>query len=326
MTRRPILSLLAATLLAPAAATAASGETWEITSQMEMPGMPFAMPPTTQRFCKPAGDWTNPPAQQEKSSDCKVTDVKRSGNTMRWKVACTGKQKMSGDGEMTWTASAYTGAMNMHTGDGDMKMKTRGRKLGTPCDPGAQKRELDARVAQIQGQAREQQAQAARQQAEICEKAGQDMSVEMFLPPADRTPAYCTDATRKGGFCDRLRTRPGFRKFYGDGQGKERQAKAGTLCHLGFPALQATLCKEALQPEDLDFIGLACPAQTKALVKRECAGRTYTGEGGNAVSEKYRGFCSRYAAEELRQEGAKRKAVDGAADQGKQLLKGVLGF
>ena len=43
-----------------AKAQAAPGEFWEITSKMEMAGMPFAMPETTSRICIPTGSESDP--------------------------------------------------------------------------------------------------------------------------------------------------------------------------------------------------------------------------------------------------------------------------
>ena len=70
-----------------AAAYAAPGEYWEVTNKMEMPGMPFAMPATTQKVCISKGSESNP----EKTSgdkSCKMTDVKTVGNKTTWKARC----------------------------------------------------------------------------------------------------------------------------------------------------------------------------------------------------------------------------------------------
>ena len=53
-----------------------TGELWEITSQMNIPGMPAGMGGQTQRVCQ--GDDPERRAESEKDQkDCKVTDKKQ---------------------------------------------------------------------------------------------------------------------------------------------------------------------------------------------------------------------------------------------------------
>ena len=89
------LLVLTAVLVVPISARAAEPVQmrpglWEITVTMEMPGMPFQLPPTVTQQCvtpQEAKEQGMPPQAQ----DCTVTDMKRTGNKVTWKVACTGQ-------------------------------------------------------------------------------------------------------------------------------------------------------------------------------------------------------------------------------------------
>ena len=84
---------------------------WEVTTKMEMPGMPMAMPAQTSRMCT---------AKNRKDEDliprrenCKLLESNRSGNKITYKMACTGKDAMNITGEMTYGANSYEGKMMM---------------------------------------------------------------------------------------------------------------------------------------------------------------------------------------------------------------------
>ncbi|MDO8754231.1 MAG: DUF3617 family protein, partial [Anaerolineales bacterium] len=69
------------------AAVGAPGEWWEVAAKMEMPGMPFTMPSTTTKVCIAKGA-VNDPNQSMHDKECKMTDVKTSGNKTSWKMRC----------------------------------------------------------------------------------------------------------------------------------------------------------------------------------------------------------------------------------------------
>lgn len=303
-------TLALAALLAPAlsAAQTEPGEEWEQTTQMEMKGMPFAMPATTWKFCKPLGDFTEPP-QARKDGDCKTTEVSRSGHTMRWKVVCTGQEKMEGEGEMTWSGQSYTGKMDMHMAQGDMSMKMSGKRLGKACDAAKLKRD----VAALQKRAEEQQQMST---AMICQGAVDQLTPSTFTGD----PPLCKDTVKRDEFCARARSSKGYQilKARQDGLSLESAVK---LCKLDLAKLEAGLCASALADKDVRYLGPNCPDETRVLAKAECAGKSFSG-----VNAGYREFCTKYAADELVKEGAKQKGKDAAVEQGKKLLKGVLGF
>lgn len=106
---------------------------WEITSKAEMSGMPMQMPAQKVTICVDAKNKDKPPIGADNS--CKFSNQKTSGNTMTWKMECTGQAKMTGEGSMSFSGDSYTGSstMNMDMGGGEiMKMKNSysGKRLG----------------------------------------------------------------------------------------------------------------------------------------------------------------------------------------------------
>jgi hypothetical protein len=109
--------------------------------QMEMAGAPMQMPPmktlqciTPEQVKDPAAALARGPQGRGGPQDCKVSDYKQTGNTMTWKMACTGQQAMTGTGEMTFKDDTYVGTMKMDSPQGQMTMKMSGKRLGD-CPP-----------------------------------------------------------------------------------------------------------------------------------------------------------------------------------------------
>jgi Protein of unknown function (DUF3617) len=133
---RVIVAMAALTLAVTLVAQSPMREgQWEIVGQMEMPGMPMKMPEMKTTRCITGEELKNPastlatnPNPNDKS--CKATDQKFDGNKVTWKMACTGAQAMTGDGEMVFQGDSYTGRMNMTTAQGAMTMKYSGKRLG----------------------------------------------------------------------------------------------------------------------------------------------------------------------------------------------------
>ena len=122
------------TLALPAVA-AGEGEWWEMTTKMEMPGMP-AMPggPPT-KFCRVKGDEAKP-VKSDDDKNCAVTNVKNVGNTMTFNMKCTGKDAMTGSGEITSTPTSFNQKIKMRSGGDDMVMVSTGKRVGGACKAG----------------------------------------------------------------------------------------------------------------------------------------------------------------------------------------------
>ncbi len=108
---------------------------WEITVETEMVGMPdmpkMNVPPQTHRQCLSKEDLV--PQSKEASKECKITDVSESGDTISWKIICSGKNgSMEGTGEITYNGDSLEGFMNMDIKGTDMKIrnKMKGHRIG----------------------------------------------------------------------------------------------------------------------------------------------------------------------------------------------------
>ena len=131
-----VLAVLIAALAASCPVSAqGKDELWEISSKMDMPGMPMAMPPQVNRVCvgKNRKDEDLVPRQ----SDCRMVDSKRTGSKFTYKMECTGNEPMTMVGEMTFGTNAYDGQMRMtmtKTND-TMNMAVSGKRVGDCTAP-----------------------------------------------------------------------------------------------------------------------------------------------------------------------------------------------
>jgi uncharacterized protein DUF3617 len=120
--------------LACAASTSASAQArddlWEVSTKMEMPGMPMAIPPQTNRVCiaKNKKDEDFIPKQ----GNCRMVDSKRAGNTFTYRMECTGDHAGTVDGTIIFGNNAYDGQMKMTMkGSSDAMTTTfRGKRIG----------------------------------------------------------------------------------------------------------------------------------------------------------------------------------------------------
>ena len=107
---------------------------WEITTTMDMPGLPYKMPPTTMNHC-----YTKDDVKDQKkvvagdNKDCTVTDMKTSGNKVSWKMKCTGQSAGSFSGETVMGKDSYESVMKMQseaTKGKTMTTKMKAKRLG----------------------------------------------------------------------------------------------------------------------------------------------------------------------------------------------------
>ena len=133
-----LAGLLAVTLSAPGIALGqGKDDLWEVTTKMEMPGMPMAMPAQTNRFCIAKGGKDED--YVPKRENCKMLESKRTGNKVTYKMACTGKEAMTVAGETTFGTNAYDGRMAMSgKADGqsfEMSQTYSGKRVGDCTSP-----------------------------------------------------------------------------------------------------------------------------------------------------------------------------------------------
>jgi uncharacterized protein DUF3617 len=109
---------------------------WEITTRMEMPGMPAGTGSHTVQHCVTKQDAEDPRRTLPKDDRCTIGDYKTSGNTVTWTMQCRGETEMTGTGSMTYHGSSYDGTTTMQMKHGGQTMamtqQIAGRYIG-PC-------------------------------------------------------------------------------------------------------------------------------------------------------------------------------------------------
>ncbi len=131
--RKAIFTSLAL-LLVPAVTLAADTireGLWEVTTQMEMPGMPMKMPATVMKHCYTKNDVSDQKKIISRDKNCVVTDLKTSSNKVSWKMKCTGENAATMTGETVFGNDSYTSVMKMNSHGQKMTMKVKGKRLGT---------------------------------------------------------------------------------------------------------------------------------------------------------------------------------------------------
>ena len=113
---------------------------YEISMQMVMKGMPMQMPATTIRHCITPQDIAsgNAYASGKNSKDCKISNLKQSGNTVSYDFACAmqgGQGTMVGHSSGTSSANGYDILMNGRFvpamgGMSEFSQKMSARRLG----------------------------------------------------------------------------------------------------------------------------------------------------------------------------------------------------
>lgn len=107
---------------------------WEITTKMEMPGMPMEMPAFTHTQCMTNTDYLPENTQQQQSEGCDAVDVKTSGNTVTWSTKCKGEDgDVIGKGTMTYKGDTFSGTMKVNQGGMEITTKMNGKYIGK-CD------------------------------------------------------------------------------------------------------------------------------------------------------------------------------------------------
>lgn len=127
------VSLLAASAAALSAPPMQHG-LWEITTKMDMPGMPSGMGQQTVRQCVRPGDAEEPSKALPQDDNCQVKDFKLQGNSASWRMECRGQGQMTGTGNITYGGSSYSGTVKMSIREGgqvmNMTQTLSGKRIG----------------------------------------------------------------------------------------------------------------------------------------------------------------------------------------------------
>ncbi|MBU1237207.1 MAG: DUF3617 domain-containing protein [Gammaproteobacteria bacterium] len=317
--------------------SAGSDELWEMSTTMNMPGM--AMPAMKSRTCV-AKNGNYRPDKDQDAKNCKMLDYKVSGNTVKWKMQCTGKDAMSGTGEMTKTADTMKGVFKMSSEGMEMTQVMSGRRVGT-CDAGEERAKTDKMVADIKAQGDD----ATRKMCEGSVKRDADNGGLGGDPGIYQAKGLCP--TYKPQLCEQARARVNTYAGYGAYLKARNDAQtAGTVkwgwvvsdCGINLDKQRSSLCTRAVTDKKYGFIGAYCPVEAKQLSARHCAGfgRDYTADMASpnaAMCSALRAKSDDYSEQDDAGAAQKPKAAakedataaDKAKDAGKK-LKSMFGF
>ena len=102
---------------------------WEITTQMEMPGMPMQLPPQVRNKCITKKDMV--PQKTEPDQDCKWLKKDIKGDTVTWKALCqTDEGPVEFNGKVTYKGETFDGVLIMKQSDMEITNKMSGRWIG----------------------------------------------------------------------------------------------------------------------------------------------------------------------------------------------------
>lgn len=107
---------------------------WQITTRIEIPGMPVAMPARTITKCFTGSDPKQgvAAATQHSSRDgsCRADHVKIKGNKVTWQLQCSGAHAATGHGEISYLGDHYTGQTVMDVNEHGHAMVVTNHTLG----------------------------------------------------------------------------------------------------------------------------------------------------------------------------------------------------
>ncbi len=102
---------------------------WEITVQMEMPGMPMKMPPQTHTHCMTKKDMV--PQKEEPGQQCKMLKHDVKGDTVTWVMECKTPEGIAvSNGRVTYKGTAFDGVINMKHAGMEITQNMKGRWIG----------------------------------------------------------------------------------------------------------------------------------------------------------------------------------------------------
>lgn len=315
-----------------------TGELWEMTSQMSMPGMPAGMiPAQTQQVCQ-GQNFDRTPGEQDRSK-CTITNMKQTPARITYDVKCEGNPPTTGSADYQFEANRtrMKGTMRMQTRDGEMVMQMTGRKVGA-CNPQetrrAQQKQVDdmkKQAADAQKQGDDQQIKACRQDLDkmqpgfglvgLCAAGEQAYCAPNLVSPAVRSA--CTADMKT--FCSRYQTRDGLLKI---GTRKDTLDRAGKLCKQPVANIRARLCPAAVKDDALRFVAQHCPAEAKVIAQRECGGRKFSVAEGSKYFEfcgSYRGAVADAGDDDAPSTSLSKPAAGAAADPASQAIQEGLG-
>jgi len=102
---------------------------WEITTRMDMPGMPMSMPATKHTQCITKENIV--PESSQPDQECRITKTKVLGDTVTWTVVCDspeGKSRLTG--QITYHGDKFEGIINITMEGMEIIQHMSGRRIG----------------------------------------------------------------------------------------------------------------------------------------------------------------------------------------------------
>ncbi len=250
------------------AAWGAPGEYWEITSKVEMAGMPMAMPARTMKVCVAKGAERNPPPDK----DCQMSDVRMSGNKTSWKMTCNRNGEiMTGVGESSGDINRSEGVMRFSGKSGgrsmDMTMSHQSKRIGGACDSEEMANAMKAQGDKVKEQ--------------MCDTSGFKSTADWILNSGRFIKGQSCPGKQEQ-LCELVR-----RDAPRDANafimlGNMDKGNGGLLaktCGLSMDATTKAICT-TLNGKNVGTLASYCPAEAKvyreAARRKACEGRAYT--------------------------------------------------
>lgn len=105
---------------------------WQITTEVKMANLPFAMPPTSYTTCLTQDDLVPEQGIQQDNNACEITSQNVKGNTVSWTITCQSDQgaKVS-NGSITYAGDTFNGKITTEIpGAGTTEQVLSGKRIG----------------------------------------------------------------------------------------------------------------------------------------------------------------------------------------------------
>ena len=129
----PILALASSPVAADA--TTMQDGLWEITSKVDVSGLPESPPAHTVQQCLTQKDFEGKMQQPENQIiKCAVKDYRVEGNKASWSIDCSGDSPSTGSGSLTYSSTSFAGVSKMKLGkqgeEIEMTQTFSGKRIG----------------------------------------------------------------------------------------------------------------------------------------------------------------------------------------------------
>ncbi len=255
-------------------------ELWDVTTKMEMAGMPMAMPAQSSRVCVEKG---NDEAVVPRNEECRMTESSRSGNRFSFKMACKNRNSdYTGTGEITYTANGYDGKMRMAGKMEGEPMEMTMTYAGTRAGRCVSTAKQDVAAAKTQSD---------KLVADSCRDALDKLQWQLWL---NEPKATC--AGGKAEFCGAVgRAAQSMQDpaQYNSIFGKNPDVRTSfEKCGQDFAATTKAACARGVEARNWSFVASGrCDDEVKTTGDANCKGRSFT-----AIPRDIAPLCSRYAS------------------------------